>query len=214
MTKFKVSVELQGYKVELGSVKVSVEGDKDDAPRIAQQIEKQLSGMIQAPTVMAPTALTPGGDNLRPLVIDGQAPSQEAAVAKKRAARKSGGGGMKATAEVLKLSIDPATYGSPTQSWTTAQKAIWLLYVIRESLDVKQLTAASITKNFNHHFRSAGSIIAGNVSKYLEKERLKGMEATVGADTSSGTAEYFVTQKGEILAQQLIKGDAAAAGAA
>ncbi len=39
MSKFVVKLELQGYEVKLQGLKFSVEGTKEDAPRIAQQIE-------------------------------------------------------------------------------------------------------------------------------------------------------------------------------
>jgi hypothetical protein len=70
MSKFTVKVELQGYEVKLQGLKFSVEGTKEDAPRIAQQIEKQLSGMIHPPTVMAPAALASGNGHSGPTVIE------------------------------------------------------------------------------------------------------------------------------------------------
>ena len=39
MSKFTVKVELQGYEVKLQGLKFSLEGTKEDAPKIAQQIE-------------------------------------------------------------------------------------------------------------------------------------------------------------------------------
>jgi hypothetical protein len=72
------------------------------------------------------------------------------------------------------------------------------------------MTGYSIAKNFNKQFRSAGAINAGNVNKGLDKERLKGTGATIGADTSSGAAQYFLTQAGEVSAQTLIRGNAPA----
>jgi hypothetical protein len=129
MSKFKVEVEVQGYKVELGRVKFSVEGTKEDAPRIAQQIERQLSGMVQAPAVMAPTALAPGNGNAAPPVIDGEIRTDDAGSTKRKpAGKRQSGGGAKTAPDSLNLSLDPATHGSPTQAWTTAEKSIWFLY--------------------------------------------------------------------------------------
>ena len=79
---------------------------------------------------------------------------------------------------------DPSQHGSPSQDWTTTQKAIWLLYVVNSD---KPLSGYSIAKAFNKQFKSAGAINNGNVNKGFDKEKLKGTSATVGADMSDGT---------------------------
>ena len=48
MSKFKVQVKLRGYEVKLGSIEFSVEGEKENAQKISQEIERQLGGMIHA----------------------------------------------------------------------------------------------------------------------------------------------------------------------
>jgi hypothetical protein len=72
MSKFTVKLELEGYEVKLQGLKVSVEGTKEDAPKIAQQIERQLSGMIQAPAVIIPASLAPVNENPHPPLIDAE----------------------------------------------------------------------------------------------------------------------------------------------
>jgi hypothetical protein len=73
------------------------------------------------------------------------------------------------------------------------------------------MTANNITKNFNKYFRAAGAIHRGNVIKYLEAERVKGQNATVGADMDDGAAKYFLTQAGIALADKLCKGEVVSA---
>jgi hypothetical protein len=72
MSKFKVNVKLSGYEVKLGSVEFSVEGEREDAQKISHEIEKQLSGMIHAPTVMTPTLITPSNGNSNQRALEGQ----------------------------------------------------------------------------------------------------------------------------------------------
>ena len=103
-------------------------------------------------------------------------------------------------------SHEPSTHGSPCQEWSTAQKAIWFLYVAKPG---KPLSGYSIAKAFNKQFKSSGAIIGGNVNKYLEKEKLKGTSSTVGADMSDGTARYYLTDAGKTTGAQLAKGIAA-----
>lgn len=195
MSKFTIKVELQSLKIE-------VEGSREDVPRLAERVGEQLGNLIK-PTLL----LDSGSANRNGAESDADQGGKKGRSGKK----KSGAGVNKSPADDINVSIDPSKHGSPTQEWTTVQKSIWFLYVLSKTTDTKQLTAHSIAKNFNKHFRSAGPIIGGNVSKGLEKERLKGTDATVGADTSSGAARYFLTQSGEAQAQQMIKGEPAAA---
>jgi len=199
MSKFTVEVELQGLKIK-------VEGSKEDAPKLAQQIGKQIGGLLQAPA-----ALASGDGNLSgSTVLEGELESENGAGKKQRKARKSGGGG-RTPSETINLSHDSAAYGSPLQGWTTTQKSIWFLYIASKQANVTQLTATNIAKNFNKYFRASGIIHGGNVFQGLEKERLKGVNATVNADMADGTAKYFLTQAGIAVGEKLAKGEAVAA---
>jgi hypothetical protein len=214
MSKFKVNVKLQGYEVKLGSIEFSVEGEKEDAQKISQEIERQLGGMIHGPAVIAPTSLKSGNGNSNQRVLEGQVSDDENGTDKatKGRSRKSGGSsGSRTPSEPINLSHDSATDGSPQQGWTTVQKAIWFLYVINQQASIPQMTANNITKNFNKYFRAAGAIHRGNVIKYLEAERVKGQNATVGADMDDGAAKYFLTQAGIALADKLCKGEVVSA---
>jgi hypothetical protein len=135
--------------------------------------------MIQAPTVITPTALTPGNP---PPVFEGNTLSGDSGAKKSRGKRKStsGSSGARSSADELTISIDPSKYGSPMQGWSVAQKAIWFLHVVTTTTGTKNLSCYSIAKNFNKHFKSSGALNAANVSRSLEKERLKGTDATVG----------------------------------
>ena len=43
--------------------------------------------------------------------------------------------------------------------------------------------------------------------KGLDGQKLKGTNATVGADMTDGTAKYFLTTAGKTLAERLAKGE-------
>jgi hypothetical protein len=198
-----IKVEVQGYKVELQGAKITIEGTSGDAAEVVQQVEKQLAGMLQPPALLKPTALSPGN---RAPVLDAQVLNTENDKRQKRPARK-GGGGSKTSADEITISIDPSKHGSPMQGWTPVQKAVWFLHIVETTTSTRQLTAYAIAKNFNRHFKAAGSLDAGNLSRALEKERLKGTDAILGADTNDGSAKYYLTQAGTASAQQLIKGE-------
>ncbi len=77
------------------------------------------------------------------------------------------------------------------------------------------MSSHSIEKAFNAQFRAAGALRRQNVTRDLDKEKLRGKEAPVGADISDGTAKYFLTEAGSATAKRLIAGgDAASAASA
>ncbi|PYU53071.1 MAG: hypothetical protein DMG48_02195 [Acidobacteria bacterium] len=195
MSKLTIKVELQGLKIE-------VEGSREDVPRLAQKVGEQIGSLVQP-------ALLLEGESSRPVDSNGddRALSEQG---KTRRRRVGGGSGRRTPAEEIDLSIDPAKHGSPRQTWNGVQKSIWLLHVAG-----KALSSYSIEKAFNAQFRAAGPLRRQNVARDLDKEKLKGKEAPVGAEISDGTTKYFLTDAGSALAKKLIAGDdsARAAGA-
>lgn len=186
MSKFSVKIKIQGLEIE-------VEGSQDAAPRIAQRVGEQISTLVKPPLLIE---MGKSNGSL------GSESSEEPGKAKKKKPG-SGGGGSKASADDVTFTHNPTQHGSPAQAWTTAQKAIWLLYVINSD---KPLSGYSIAKAFNKNFKSAGAINNGNVNKGLEKERLKGTSATVGADTADGTTRYYLTEAGKAMGAKLAIG--------
>jgi hypothetical protein len=195
MAKFRIKVELQ-------SLKIDVEGSREDVPRLALKVGEQFGKMITPALLLA--------DNGRASETSKDETSTESASGKSRK-KRAGSGGSKTSAPSVNLSVDPAKHGTPMQSWNIAQKAIWFLWAAKESGSSDPMTGYAIAKNFNKHFKAAGALNAGNVNTVLEKERTKGAGATVGADTNDGTVRYFLTQTGTAVAQKLAKGDTSGA---
>jgi len=194
MSKFTVKIKLQNLEIQ-------VEGSREDVPRIARRVGDQFGSLVN------PALLAEVNPEHTGAATD---PNGNASETKSRGKRKSGSSSSKSPADELTLSVDSSRYGSPSQDWTTTQKSIWFLYVVGQTTSTKEMTAYSIAKNFNAHFKSAGAINAGNVSKGLEKERLKGKDATVGANTGGGAAKYFLTDAGNSFANRLAHGEAVA----
>jgi len=189
MSKFSIKIKLQGLEIE-------VEGSQDTAPRIAQRVGEQISALIKPPLLIE---MGKNGSQ----ITDSAEPSDDKGKTKKK---RSGSGGAKTSADDVTFTHDPSQHGSPSQEWTTVQKAIWLLYGVNSE---KPLSGYSIAKTFNKQFKSAGAIIGGNVTTGLDKEKLKGASSSVGADLSDGTARYYLTDAGKAMGAQLAKGIAA-----
>lgn len=187
MSKFSVKIKIQALEIQ-------VEGSQDATPRIAQRVGEQIGALVKPPLLIE---MGKGNGSL-----EGE-PTEGPGKAKKKKS-SGGGGGSKASADDVTFTHDPARHGSPAQAWTTTHKAIWFLYVVASD---KPLSGYSIAKAFNKHFKSAGAINGGNVNKGLEKERLKGTSATVGADTSDGTTRFYLTEAGKAMGTKLAKGE-------
>ncbi|HWY57936.1 MAG TPA: PadR family transcriptional regulator [Terriglobales bacterium] len=185
MSKFSVKIKLKELEIE-------VEGSHETAPRIAQRVGEQIGALIKPPLLIE---MGKNGSQTTDTVDTSEGKTRK---------KKAGGSGSKASADDVAFTHDPSQHGSPTQEWTTTQKAIWLLWVANSD---KPLSGYSIAKAFNKSFKSAKAINNGNVNKGLDKERLKGTSSTVGADTSDGTSRYYLTDAGKTLGAKLAKGE-------
>jgi hypothetical protein len=105
MSKFSVKIRLQGLEIE-------VEGSQDTAPRIAQRVGEQIGALVKPPLLIEMGKHGASGSDT--------SDDHEDRTKKKK---KSGGGG-KASADDVTLTHDPSQHGSPSQEWTTVQKAM------------------------------------------------------------------------------------------
>lgn len=188
MSKFRMKLELQGLKVE-------IEGSREDAPIIGKNIAEQISGMLK-PAVQ---------------IVEGEISNQSPVPAEliedtstrkiKRRSRPVASGGDKPNA--IEFRHDPSKFGMPTQAWSTTQKAIWLLYVVKEQANLAELQTGQIVKLFNMHFRQAKTVTNSNVSRDLGKAKI-GPPSLVGEDNTRSPAKWFLTDEGVRFAQALI----------
>lgn len=198
MAKFKISLKVQ-------ALEVNIEGEREDIPAISRALSQQLTGLI-APSVGI--ASLGSDEHEDPQGPSAPQPAQlveevKRRTTKKRAASKRPTPGTDATDAPVDWRHDPAKYGSPAQAWSSANKAIWLLYVVSESTDIKELSAKRIADTFNKHFRQAKTILAFNVSRDLGK--LKGKApALIGEDTTKDPTAWYLTTEGTKAAQALV----------
>lgn len=198
MAKFKISLKLQ-------SLEVNIEGEREDIPAISRALSQQLTGLI-APSV-ATASSSHDGDDSTQTAVPRQAVELVEEVkrksAKKRAPSKRSVPSSESVESVVDWRHDPIKYGNPSQAWSTANKALWLLYVVGEAADVKELAAKRIADTFNKHFRQSKTITVFNVSRDLGK--LKGKApAAVGEDTTKDPSNWYLTTEGIRVAQGFV----------
>lgn len=197
MAKFKVRLKITGLELEM-------EGSREDVPQLAESIQSQVSALMNPTGALiegqtSPTTITPP---------DSQPTSS---TKKKRRTKRSStatngepGAQAKKSAQAAKDFVhDTDSWGTPMQSWSTAQKAMWLLYVIEKQAAVKELSDNEIAETFNKHFRQAGAISRGNV--YSQLGKLKTQQPTpLGQNTVDKPNRWYLNASGSKLAEQLV----------
>jgi hypothetical protein len=157
MSKFKLKLKLTGLEIE-------IEGDRESAPQMADNIGRQLSQMIQpAALIEAPR---------EPLIIDadyssngGRPPRRRRQAAK--TAPSSGIGESSATA----WNHDADKWGTPRQEWKSIHKIAWMLYVMEKATGKRpELGTGRMATAFNSTFRSSGLVHQGSIARDLKRE--------------------------------------------
>jgi hypothetical protein len=204
LSKFRIILKLTGLELE-------VEGSREDVPLLARNLGAQLGNLLAPAAAMADGKALPS--NERATIT--QAPTSEpAARSHKRGIRRTGA---TATASgeasaAIDFKHDPAAFGSPLQTWNTAKKAMWLLYVSDKQGGPKEMPPAQIAKTFNKHFKQAGTITPNNVSRDLGKIKST-PPAKAADDATKDPATWYLTDSGTKEAERLVteaRGDTAA----
>ncbi|GAA5124032.1 hypothetical protein JIN84_12125 [Luteolibacter yonseiensis] len=187
MAKFKMRLKLTGLEIE-------IEGDRQDANQISKTLNDQLGGLL------APSAnlVSPKPQDDKVIDIDA-IPSNPTRDGKKKRKPSSNGSSKTATpedSEAIEFRNDIEKWGSPKQEWSTADKALWFLYITTEQTEHKELSAVAIATSFNKHFRQANTIRASNVSRDFGNFKTKKKPAWVNEDTSKGRSKWFLTEEG------------------
>jgi hypothetical protein len=184
--KFRIRVKLQGFELE-------VDGDREDIPAITAAVQHQLGGLVQPPEFDPEPNLTGSGRILN--VTPGNA--KKNATRKRSGTTKSSDPG---APNVIDFRHDAGTYGSPKQTWSVAQKCIWLLAVLEGIKQIKEATASQLTATYNQQFRAAGKLHPPNVPRDLNSAKVAS-PSLVGEDKGM----WFLTDAGKVHAQELIK---------
>lgn len=196
MSRFEMEFEIQGLKLR-------IKGNRDEIPNILQNLSQQVGGILE------PAAQIVSGEEPRRRVPNAaEAPIIEAkptaAKGKKRRRGATPGDAPNTGPEVLDWMHDPAKWGNPAQSWTTLQKALWLLNVAHHECGRAGLSGPSIAATFNKHFRQSRTIHPPNVTRDLGAAKTKS-NAFVGEDTTKRPSEWFLTQAGITEANRLVQ---------
>jgi hypothetical protein len=192
MSKIKIKLKLQGLELE-------VEGERADLPAITQGLKQQLGGIIQAPaTVIGVETVEPRTET--PVL---QVGNGDGKVRKRKTRTANSGGGDDQGSAAVDFRHDSQKWGTPTQEWTTLEKAMWLLYAVANQTIQKELSSGSVAATFNKHFRQAKEVLRGNVHRDLGKAKVQ-TPSLVGEDSSKSPSVWYLTNEGNKSVQQLL----------
>ena len=192
MSKFKIKMKLTGFELE-------IEGSKDDIPNIQQALSQQLSGLLQPPAGLIEETTRP---QMR--TIEAELPDMPPRSAKPR--KRSSSSTTRSINAETEVTLenwprDVSKYVSPTQAWSTRDKALWLLYVAQEENIASEVSSIQIRDTFNLHYRQAKLINLSNINRDLG--RIKGQ--LVGEDVKKTPPCWFLMEAGTAAVTQRIK---------
>lgn len=191
MSKFRVRMKLTGLEIE-------IDGSRDDAAAITASIGQQMANLLQ------PVDSIIDGAPLQPN-LPGLETTPQTNVGKKSRKRRAPTASTNEGAEVIAIDFQhaPEKYGNPQQGWKTAEKSMWLLYVLKEAANVGEVSGRALSETFNKHFRQSGTITVSNTNRDLG--RLKGEKPpALGEDASKNPPNWYLTDDGRKRAQMLV----------
>jgi hypothetical protein len=194
--KFKIKLKVTGFELE-------IEGSREDVPLMAQAVGQQMSGLLTPASNIVEGEIidTPG----LPQAISEPAPKTR----RKRAHRQSSHTSANSISNgknkpvAIDWKHDPSKWGTPQQGWSTADKSIWLLYVVSKEVSISQLTGGRISVTFNKHFRQSGQINTSQINRDLGRAKSK-KPSLVAEDTTKEPSEWFLILEGNKRAEELI----------
>lgn len=197
MAKFSVSLKVTGFEL-------NIQGEREDIALIGRNVADQFSGLVQ------PSIGIVNGRSPSPSRPDAIQPVVQIENSGKRGSRKRTSASRSEPAEngdaAVNFQHDSARFGMPQQSWNTALKSMWLLYVLKESGMAGDFSAKQITETFNKQFRQSGMIKSFNVTRDLGKLKATEKPSPLGENTSIDPHGWFLTDAGIRRAQELVGG--------
>jgi hypothetical protein len=187
MPKFRIRLKLQGLELE-------IDGEREDIPALGAAVRQQFAGLIKPAELTLDHKQLSGAPN-------GDEQEDENKSKGRSRRRNIQRGGQDGPTAPLEFRHDAAKYGNPVQSWTLVEKCIWLLYVVKNVLETKEVSAPQLAATFNQYFKGSGKVHPPHVSRDLGRAKLQN-PASVGEDKGL----FFLTDEGDKVAKNLIQG--------
>jgi hypothetical protein len=204
-------------KFELSSLRFEITGERDDVAVALASLQQQVTALAQSTSSAtgtlngAPTQIG-GALSGRPAPlgqpIEGEASARASLgpPATARKGRRGGSGSPRLKVQPLQFSHDAEKYGFPSQTWNTAYKAMWLLYVMEMQTESKGASAHVIAATFKMYFKEFGNVLTHNIVRDLGSAKKKGL---VNSDPTKAPEEWYLLAAGKAAVQTLIQNPSA-----
>lgn len=196
MAKFSVKVEIQGFRLE-------IEGSREDVPTITNNLGRQIAQLVVPaadPTMPSPLTALQHDANDNPQASE---PAKRPRKAKRAAPSRSASSDGTTRGEAIIWRHDPAAWGNPTETWSTFDKAAWLLYVAAKARNTSEMTASQIAQSFNQMFAQSGEIRPSNVSRDFGINKAEA-SPKVADDATKSPTPWYLLDAGIAHVEQLI----------
>ncbi len=195
MAKRRIRFELG--KIEISGLKLEIDDDLDAATAAFAAAQQMVAGAIQPAFAQA---LAKGNRTIEAGAAPADGNTAKAAPSKGTRSGSRRKSSTDSPSNLPQYNHDPVKYGNPDMEWTTAQKAIWVLWVVQESGGATEMTPIQITDWSNKYFREFRTINRQNVLRDLGKEKKKN-PPTVGNNPDAGM--WFLYDPGKTVAKGL-----------
>jgi hypothetical protein len=188
------------------NVDLQIKAEREDIPQLTESVKDQLAGAFTPANLIAngqqtakhvrsvpPIAQTPS----LPTPVPHPVPAATPIPSKPRRARRPAQSKDGTPPEDLAVDWvnDPSKWGAPAQSWDTADRSLWLLYVLKHEVDRAGLSGVVIAATLSKHFRQAGLVYPQIVNRVLGKLK-SAAPPLVGEDSTKKPSEWFLTESG------------------
>ncbi len=195
MSKFKVKFKLEKLELE-------IEGERATVPEVTEALQRHMSSLLLAPAALAGGGTNGGGrEKAITEVLDVTPTRRGKRRSSPRTASKTHPDGGETA---INFQHDPAKWGNPQQAWSAPKKALWLLFVMKNQANMKEMSSLSIADTFNKHFRSSGAVKAFNLTRDLGTYKSKA-PPWVGEDATQTPSKWYLTDEGEKVARKLVE---------
>jgi hypothetical protein len=130
------------------SVDLDIKAEREDIPQLTDSVKQQIAGAF-APAALVGNSQrnTKAVEQLPPLAEVSPRSTPERSRRPRRAARSS-----EKAAPVEENAIDwkhdPSKWGNPAQAWSTAEKCLWLLYVVDQDCTFRDFLIVRHKRSF------------------------------------------------------------------
>lgn len=198
MPKLDIEFEITGLKLK-------IKGESDDVSGKVANLQNQVQNLMGSiASLTQGAAATNGTLPAAPAAAPKQIEAEVLGATTTRQRRSSPLKGKPATpkAEAVDFKHDAEKYGFPKQTWSTAQKAMWTIYMLGDLGETKEFSAGAIAASFNMHFKSFGAIRPQNVLRDLGNE--KGKSGAVNSDATQDPMKWYLLEAGKTIAAGLV----------